>query len=90
MDLDSNTISKILGDLTHLRQAVDTLLVNKPETWLTSKQVCARYNISTRTLAEYRARKMVSYSQVGSKVLYKQTEIEHFLDRHTIRAKANK
>lgn len=90
MALDSSTILRILGDLAHLRQAVDALLANKPETWLTSKQVCARYNISTRTLAEYRARKRVPYSQVGSKVLYKQSEIEEFLDKHTIRARANK
>ncbi|MEK6781823.1 MAG: helix-turn-helix domain-containing protein [Bacteroidota bacterium] len=87
MEIDSKTISKIIGDITYLKQGIESLLMSKPETWLTSKQVCSRYNISTRTLADYRSKKLIPYSQVGSKVQYKQSEIEKFFERHTIHGK---
>lgn len=46
------------------------------ERFLTDKEVSAWLKVSRRTLQDYRNNGMVSYCQLGDKILYKESDIE--------------
>ena len=46
------------------------------ERFLTDKEVSAWLKVSRRTLQDYRNKGMVSYYQLGGKILYKESDIE--------------
>lgn len=46
------------------------------ERFLTDKEVSAWLKVSRRTLHDYRNNGMVSYYQLGGKILYKESDIE--------------
>lgn len=46
------------------------------ERFLTDKEVSAWLKVSRRTLQDYRNNGMVSYYQLGGKILYKESDIE--------------
>lgn len=46
------------------------------ERFLTDKEVSAWLKVSRRTLQDYRNNRMVSYYQLGGKILYKESDIE--------------
>lgn len=46
------------------------------ERFLTDKEVSAWLKVSRRTLRDYRNNGMVSYYQLGGKILYKESDIE--------------
>ena len=46
------------------------------ERFMTDKEVSAWLKVSRRTLQEYRNNGMVSYYQLGGKILYKESDIE--------------
>lgn len=49
------------------------------EQFLTDKEVSAWLKVSRRTLQDYRNNGMVSYYQLGGKILYKESDIENLL-----------
>ena len=49
------------------------------EQLLTDKEVSAWLKVSRRTLQDYRNNGMVSYYQLGGKILYKESDIEKLL-----------
>ena len=49
------------------------------EQFLTDKEVSAWLKVSRRTLQDYRNNRMVSYYQLGGKILYKEYDIEKLL-----------
>jgi hypothetical protein len=51
-------------------------------TWLIGGEVCQILRISTRTLANYKAKGILPFAQVGRKIYYKFRDVEELLDRH--------
>ena len=51
----------------------------KLKPWLDNQEVCEILGITTRTLQSYRENKLIRYSRVRHKVLYKQEEVERLL-----------
>ena len=49
------------------------------EQFLTDKEVSAWLKVSRRTLQDYRNNGMVSYYQLGGKILYKESDIERMV-----------
>ena len=49
------------------------------ERFLTDKEVSAWLKVSRRTLQDYRNNGVVSYYQLGGKILYKESDIESML-----------
>ena len=49
------------------------------ERFLTDREVSARLKVSRRTLQDYRNNGVVSYYQLGGKILYKESDIESML-----------
>lgn len=49
------------------------------ERFMTDKEVSAWLKVSRRTLQDYRNNGMVSYYQLGGKILYKESDIERLV-----------
>ena len=70
------------GDsLDRLLDGIENFMANSRPTlggerFLTDKEVSARLKVSRRTLQDYRNNGMVSYYQLGGKILYKESDIE--------------
>ena len=52
------------------------------EVYLTGEEVCSQLQLSTRTLQEYRKLGTLPFCKIGSKILYKQSDIQAMLERH--------
>lgn len=52
------------------------------EKWLDNQDVIMLLKISKRTLQSYRDQNVIPYSQFGSKIYYKATDIEKFLKKN--------
>ena len=49
------------------------------ERFLTDKELCAKLQLSRRTLQEYRNNGIIPYIQLGGKILYRESDIEKIL-----------
>lgn len=73
------------GDsLDRLLDGIENFMANSRPTlggerFLTDREVSARLKVSRRTLQDYRNNGVVSYYQVGGKILYKGPDIESML-----------
>ena len=49
------------------------------ERFLTDKELCAKLQLSRRTLQDYRNNGVIPYIQLGGKILYRESDIEQVL-----------
>ena len=49
---------------------------------VSGKEVCERLYISSRTLQDYRDRKIIPYTQFAGKILYKASDLEKMLEEN--------
>lgn len=52
------------------------------EKWLDSSEVLSVLKISSRTLQNYRDQRLIPFSKIGSKIYYKASDIEKYLNDH--------
>ena len=81
---DRELLIHFLGSLDRLLDSFEHLTANyRPtlngEHFFTDKEVAARLKVSRRTLQDYRNNGVVSYYQLGGKILYKESDIESML-----------
>ena len=55
------------------------------ETWLTNHEVSKILRVTPRTLQNYRDQRILPFSQVGSKIYYRASDIQKHLDDHYIK-----
>ena len=77
----------VFDDLDEMRSTVETLKeISQPmfqgRHYLTDSALCRRLNICKRTLATYRANGVLGYYNLPGKILYSDTDVEAFLQRH--------
>ena len=72
-----NSLDRLLDNVEHLTAHYRPTLGG--ERFFTDKEVSARLKVSRRTLQDYRNNGVVSYYQLGGKILYKESDIERML-----------
>ena len=74
-------LSAINGVSKRIKEVAQT---HKPlfggEHFLTGKEVCELLYISSRTLQDYRDRRIIPYTQFAGKILYKASDLERMLE----------
>lgn len=56
------------------------------ETYLTTEEICSIFNISKRSIQNYRDNRQIPYTVIGGKILYPQSAILKSLHAHYIEA----
>lgn len=62
--------------------------MNTTAALLTSAQVCAFLQISPKTLQRLRLRRSLSYIRVQGQIRFRQSVLENYLDKFTVRSAA--
>ena len=80
-------LKPVFDELDEMRSTVETLKeISQPmfqgRHYLTDSALCRRLNICKRTLASYRANGVLGYYNLPGKILYSDTDVEAFLQRH--------
>ena len=85
--IEKRTFSYVCERFTEFAKRIESLCsthTQKVENWLDSQDVCLLLDVSKRTLQYYRSSGRLAYSQIGSKIYYKTSDIERIIaDRET-------
>ena len=84
LNMESDEMQLVVSALRGVeKRIVEVAETHKPifswELFLTGKEVCERLYISPRTLQDYRDRKVIPYTQIAGKILYKASDLERIL-----------
>lgn len=80
--MQSEAFQAILKRLEEIEQKA---LENEPDpqnVWLDNQEFCQLLKISKRTAQSYRDQGLVSFSQIGSKVYYRLSDVHKLLNDH--------
>ena len=80
--IEKRTFSYVCKRFTEFAKQIESLCsthTQKVENWLDSQEVCLLLGFSKRTLQYYRSRGRLAYSQIGSKIYYKSSDIERII-----------
>lgn len=85
--ISTSELMPIFDELEEMKAAAVTLRKNcqpmfQGKRFLTDTALCQSLNISKRTLATYRANGMLAYYNLPGKILYADSDVEDFLQRH--------
>ncbi|WP_042370786.1 helix-turn-helix domain-containing protein [Bacteroides neonati] len=80
--IEKRTFLYICERFTEFAKRMESLCsthIQKVENGLDSQEVCLLLGFSKRTLAYYRSSGRLAYSQIGSKIYYKSSDIEKII-----------
>ena len=80
--IEKRTFSYVCESFTEFAKRIESLCSShsqKVENWLDSQEVCLWLGLSKRTLQYYRSSGRLAYSQIGSKIYYKSSDIERII-----------
>ena len=85
--ITATDLKSVFDELDEMRSTVETLKefsqpIFQGRHYLTDSALCRRLNICKRTLATYRANGVLGYYNLPGKILYADTDVETFLQRH--------
>ena len=85
--ITASDLKPLLDDLNEMRTIAETLKdttqpVFQGKRYLSDSTLCRMHNICKRTLATYRAIGVLGHYNLPGKILYSDTDIEAFLQRH--------
>jgi len=74
----------LITKIESLEQKIVTLSKKDPlnETWLDINEVCEILNISKRTLQTYRDTGILAFSQHGTKIYFKASDIQKYFEKN--------
>ena len=87
LNMEADDMQVVLSALEGMNRRIkEVAQTHKPlfggEHFLTGKDVCKRLYISPRTLQDYRDRRIIPYTQVAGKILYKESDLERLLEEN--------
>ena len=85
--ITSSDLRSLLDELNEMKTIAERLRENaspmfQGKRYLTDSALSRRLNICKRTLAPYRANGALGYYNLPGKILYSDTDVEAFLQRH--------
>ncbi|ERJ99544.1 DNA-binding helix-turn-helix protein [Segatella salivae F0493] len=84
MNIEADDMQVVLSAISSVsRRIKEVAQTHKPlfggEHFLTGKEVCELLYISPRTLQDYRDRKVIPYTQIAGKILYRLSDLQRIL-----------
>ena len=80
--IEKRTFSYVCERFTEFAIRIESLCsthTQKVDNWLDSQEVCLLLGLSKRTLQYNRSSGRLAYSQIGSKIYYKSSDIERII-----------
>jgi hypothetical protein len=84
MVVDQSMLEAIMMEITQLKQLIQTRSLNdQGEEWMGGDDVMKMLNISSKTLQNYRDRRIIPFTKIGKKIFYNKKEIDKLLNSKT-------
>ncbi|WP_295673176.1 helix-turn-helix domain-containing protein [uncultured Mucilaginibacter sp.] len=83
MDVKITGLETILNMLDSINSKVDSMQQPTVDKWLDNEEFIVYLKISKKTAQHYRDNGLIEFSQIGAKIYYKLSEVNHFLELHT-------
>ncbi len=80
--IDENVLEAIHDKLEELGKQKNKNEPDPEKVWLDNQEFCQLLKISKRTSQSYRDQGLVPFSQVGSKVYYRLSDVHAMLEQH--------
>lgn len=82
--IESSAFKEIQNQLDEIKTEVrnNSQQIALADKWLDNDEAATFLKVSKRTLQTYRDTGQISFSQTGSKIYYRASDIEDFLQRH--------
>ena len=82
--IESKAFHELLSQLDAIKAEVknNTRQTEQTDKWLDNEETASLLKVSKRTLQTYRDQGEISFSQTGSKIYYRSSDIEEFLMKH--------
>ncbi|MDF1866872.1 MAG: helix-turn-helix domain-containing protein [Saprospiraceae bacterium] len=62
-----------------------TIKEKQEKQWITENEACKLLDVSKSTIQNYRKKGVIPFSQYGSKIKYKSTDLQAFLEKNYIK-----
>ena len=87
--LPKENLDEVLSKIEKIQEDLNNNYLRKSlfDEWLTGEDVKKNLHISSRTLQNYRDKRVLPYSQHGSKILYRAEDIEVFLNNNYVKSR---
>lgn len=76
---------EVMNVLNEIKNSIQRIKNQDGDTWLTPKEASKLLSVSVRTLQTYRDKHMIAFSQRGRKIMYKEKDIQDFLEKNYIK-----
>lgn len=80
--IDENVLQEIRDKLAALEASTQALSEDPKNKWIDNSEFCQLLKVSPRTAQNYRDNGIVAFSQPGSKVYYKMSDVHRMLENH--------
>lgn len=78
-------LNKLENDVNELKSLIKTKSEQEMNSlWIESVKIPKLLGISTKTWQTYRDKRLIPFSQVGSKIYVKRADLEEFMNSHII------
>jgi hypothetical protein len=82
--IDENVLQEILDKLAALEVSAKGLNEDPTSKWIDNQEFCQLLKVSPRTAQNYRDNGIVAFSQPGSKVYYRMSDVQAMLENHYV------
>ncbi len=76
----------LVGKLDIIERKIDHLRNPETEEWINTEKLCAEFKISRRTAQNWRDKGLLTFTQIGNKILYNRKAIQELMERHSVSA----
>ncbi len=84
--IDFESYQELLQKIEEINQKLSGMQNSngKRKKWLTNKDASELLQVTARTMQNYRDKGIIPFSQVGSKIYYKMSDLEKHLEDHYV------
>ncbi len=89
LELNHPALDQIISRLEVIESKIESIQKKKSisEEWISNPEAAEMLHVTLRTLQNYRDNGILPFSQVGSKIYYKISDLEEHLDSHYVGVK---
>ena len=88
--IPNKVYKELIAQLEKLNERLNNNSTPATEKWLTNEEFMKLMKISKRTVQHYRDTRIIPFSQIGSKVYYKLSDVQQFYLDHYVNKKEKK
>ena len=84
--LQSEAFHKIMKKVEDIQRQLNAKEKQPKEIWIDNEDLSKMLKVTKRTIQNYRDNGIISFSQVGSKLYYRLSDVEEMLLKHHVKA----